>query len=397
MDRESERLLFEQLRNGYRSLQTKKERQLFLNDALTKIFPAVGARVPHRKALLRRLNQVESMESSSPKKVGRKRRYGDVEGRHLRNLWVMNNFACGKRLKPALPDWLKFYECPAEVRGRLLTMSAATMDRMLTQAREIHRRESACSTVGQKAHIRRLIKLREPGQLADRAGYIETDTVVHCGDFAWGAYGNSVTATDLYSGWTEARMILGKNAEKVVGKLKAIEAKLPFELRALYFDNGIEYVNHLLFEEFSKSARGTEISVARGRAGKKNDQCHVEQKNNTYIRQILGYERIESQVIVDLVNDLYENEWSNLHNHFLCQLKLKAKDRIGNKTHRKYDTAKTPYQRLLESEHLPEADKEKLRKEHARLNPIQLHSQVQKKLAIIWNHIKNAEKASRTS
>jgi hypothetical protein len=117
-------------------------------------------------------------------------------------------------------------------------------------------------------------------------------------------------------------MVLGKNAEKVVGKLKAIEADLPFELRALYFDNGIEYVNHLLFEQFSKSARGSEISVARGRAGKKNDQCHVEQKNNTYIRQIIGYDRIESQTVVDLINELYENEWSKLHNHFLCQLKL---------------------------------------------------------------------------
>lgn len=173
----------------------------------------------------------------------------------------------------------------------------------------------------------------------------------------------------------------GKNAELVVSRLKEIEKGLPYTLLTLYFDNGIEYINHLLADQFSKNHLGQPMVIARGRVGRSNDQCHIEQKNNTFIRKILGYERIEKKEIIDAVNDLYANEWSTLHNYFYCQLKLKEKDRIGSKAFRKYDTAKTPYLRLMESEHLSENQKQILKLKHDSLNPVTLHGLSPKKIS----------------
>lgn len=395
MDRGNMNQVFDHWKENYQNLKSKKERSKFIDEILKNIYPKIGIEPPHRKSLIRSFNQLNDVSIVIPinkVKVGRKPTYQAQELKALEDLWVMNNFACGKRLKPSLPAWLKFYSCADSVSQKLLKISAATIDRLLINSRVKFQRENTNSTIPQKAHIRKRIKLREQGQIVDRPGYSETDTVVHCGDYIWGTFGNSITHTDLLSGWTEARMVLGKNAELVVTKLKEIELILPYTLLALYFDNGIEYINHLLADQFSKNHLGEPMEIARGRVGRSNDQCHIEQKNNTYIRKILGYERIEKKEIVDAINDLYTNEWSELHNHFHCQLKLKEKDRIGSKTFRKFDEAKTPYQRLMDSEFLSQEQKHKLKTKHDSLNPIELHGQVQKKLAAIYKLMKSTEK-----
>jgi len=120
--------------------------------------------------------------------------------------------------------------------------------------------------------------------------------------------------------------------------------------------------------------------VARGRAGKSNDQCHIEQKNNTFVRQVFGHVRIEDPSLNPLMNEIYEI-WGNLHNYFMPQMKLIEKDKVNGKVRKKYDKPKTPFQRLMECETFPEEKKEELRRIKATLNPFELQAQLQEKLA----------------
>jgi hypothetical protein len=159
--------------------------------------------------------------------------------------------------------------------------------------------------------------------------------------------------------------------------IKEISHRLPFIMRALFFDNGIEFVNHLLVQEF-KDAQG--VDVARGRSGKSNDQCHIEQKNSTFVRSVFGHARIEDPNLVPLMNEIYE-VWELLHNYFMPQMKLISKDRVGSKVKKKYDKPKTPYQRIIECPTVSEEVKENLRKTKETLNPFELQAKLQEKLA----------------
>lgn len=260
-------------------------------------------------------------------------------------------------------------------------MGASAIDEFLRPHRADLQRKNNSTTFPAKFHIRKIIRLKDPAVRPKEPGFIETDTVAHSGGKNYGIYGFTTTATDLSSGWTEGRTTFGKNAQLIVDKLKDVEVNLPFKLKALYFDNGIEFVNHYMVEQFK------EKDLARGRVGKSNDQCHVEQKNSTFVRDLFGQTRIESQEVVDLMNDLFKNEWSQLHNYFLPQMKLISKDQIGKKTHKKYDKPKTPYQRLMESSYLSDEEKESLKNKKSKLNPFHLQAEIQKKLAYIYKKI----------
>jgi hypothetical protein len=256
-------------------------------------------------------------------------------------------------------------------------MSATAMDEYLRVSRAEYLRKVNSGTVPAKNHIKKLIRLRDPSVRYTEPGYVESDTVLHCGHYIWGTFGHTVSITDLFSGWTGGCGIFGKNAELVVRALKRLSDELPFTMRALFFDNGIEFINHLLVQEF-KDTKG--VDVARGRSGKSNDQCHIEQKNNTFVRSVFGHVRIEDPTLIPLMNEIYEI-WGKLHNYFMPQMKLISKDRVGSKVKKKYDKPKTPYQRLMECEAYPEEQKEKLRKIKETLNPFDLQAQLQAKLA----------------
>jgi hypothetical protein len=372
------------LSQQYHALTRKKDKNEFINFVIDKKIVKM-----HRKSLIRALKTIKNHEITA-KIRGRKRTYNDWEVYHLKQLLCLTGFLCGKLLKPALIDGLPHYACSDEIKKKLYSMSPATMDRLLGPYRADLRRQFNSHTKGTKSHIRQRIPIRDPFFRVDKPGFIETDTVCHCGDHIWGVFANSVTATDLFSGWTEARSVLGKNALMVVSSLQEMEKVLPFPLLALYFDNGMEYVNHLLVDIFTQSC-ATPISIARGRSGKKNDQCHVEQKNNVFIRKILGHDRIESQKVVDLINDLYKNEWSLLYNYFIPQMKLIEKDKIGSKTRRKYDKPKTPYQRIIESNYISEEIKTRLKEKKKTLNPFDLQKRVQNKINVIMKLIKQSE------
>lgn len=376
LDQDSKEAVFYQLSLKYNWLESKKEKMDFLVEIEQIILPKLSIERLHRKSLIRKLRSAIIVEQHQ-KCRGRRAKYGDIEKHHLVQLWKLSGYPCSKRLKSILEEWLLNYDCSAMIKERLCLMSASQMDVYLKQARVDYQRKVASGTVPAKNHIKKLIRLRDPSVRYKEPGFIESDTVLHCGHYIWGSYGHTVSLTDLYSGWTAGGGIFGKNAELVVKMLLQVTLRLPFAMRSLFFDNGIEYVNHLLVQEF-KDAKG--VDVARGRSGKSNDQCHIEQKNNTFVRSIFGHVRIEDPSLIPLMNEIYE-VWELLHNYFMPQMKLISKDRIGSKVRKKYDKPKTPFQRLMECETYPEEQKEKLRKIKATLNPFELQAKLQEKLA----------------
>jgi hypothetical protein len=160
-----------------------------------------------------------------------------------------------------------------------------------------------------------------------------------------------------------------------------VEASLPFELLGFDTDNGSEFLNWHLLRYFQERKKA--VGFTRSRPYKKNDNGHVEQKNWTHVRQLLGYERLEDPALVGAINDLYRESWEPLHNYFLPSAKLEEKSRDGAKLKRKHDKPKTPYERLLASPDVSGAMKEKLRKEKAALNPFQLHRRLEEGLRAI--------------
>lgn len=378
LDQDSKDAVFYQLSLKYVWLSNKKEKQEFLDELEKIILPRLSIGPMHRKSLIRKLRESYVKEARPKPLRGRKPKYNDFDKHHLVQLWRLSGYPCTKRLKALLPEWLNDYECSDQVKKHLTSMSASQMDIYLKEARADYYRKVASGTIPSKNHIKQIIKLRDPSIRYIEPGYMETDTVLHCGHYIWGVYAHTVSLTDLYSGWTEGRGIYGKNAKNVVTELKGMKARLPFAMLALFFDNGIEYVNHLLVQELKENE---ELEVARGRAGKKNDQCHIEQKNHTFVRQIFGNVRIESPDLIPLMNEIYDI-WGKLHNYFMPQMKLIEKDRVGGKVKKKYDKPKTPYQRIMECPTVSEEVKEKLRKEKETLNPFKLQAELQEKLAL---------------
>ena len=218
-----------------------------------------------------------------------------------------------------------------------------------------------------------------------KVGFVEADTVAHCGtslsgDFVW-----SVILTDILTGWTENRATWNKGAEGVVNQITDIENKLPFDIKGFDCDNGSEFLNYHLIRHFQERSAPTQFT--RSRPYHKNDNAHVEQKNWTHVRQLFGYYRIENQELVELMNDVYSNECSLLRNYFYPTMKLIEKQRIQSKTKKVHDKPKTPYQRLMDSDCIGTEKKQELTEIYKTLNPFKLKKSLEKKLNRIFQKI----------
>ena len=192
--------------------------------------------------------------------------------------------------------------------------------------------------------------------------------------------------TDYDCGWTECLATWNKGTYGVPEQIPCVENNLPFELKGFDCDNGSEFLNHHLVRYFQDHPKG--IYFTPSRPCKKNDNAHLEQNNWTHVRQLFGYDRFDKPLLVDLMNDLYRNEWSLLHNYFCPTMKLKNKQGINSKYKRKYYQPQTPFQRLMASEHIHQETKDTISARYQALNPFTLQSQIQKKLKSIFKHIK---------
>jgi len=338
----------------------------------------------HRKHAIRLLSRQRKWPKRRP---GRKPVYRSAEFlKALKRIWLATDQMCSKKLVAAIPLWLPFYEqayekLSDEVENQLLSISAATIDRLLAPTR-IKARLRGLGGTKPGSLLRNQIPIRTHNWDITKPGFVEADTVAHCGNSLAGDFIWSLTLTDIHTGWTECRATWNNGASGVITQIKNIQGGIPFELKGFDCDNGSEFLNHHLLRYFTDHRPS--IKFTRSRPYKKNDNAHVEQKNWSYVRQLLGYDRLDNPKLVEMINRLYANQWSLIQNHFRPTLKLMEKKRINSKYYRKYETPRTPYQRLIESPHLSEKRKSALRKQHQSLDPFKLKQQINRQLKEIF-------------
>ena len=343
----------------------------------------------HRKYAIRLLNKPGKPRKRRP--PGRKPVYASAELLlALKRIWFASDQMCSKKLKAAIPLWLPFYETvykalTPETQDKLLSISAATIDRVLKPVRVAHGRKGLSGT-RPGSLLKNQIPIRTDFWDVTEPGFMEADTVAHCGNSLAGDFAWSLTMTDILTTWTENRATWNKGAEGVLVQIKDIETRLPFGLQGFDCDNGSEFLNYHLVRYFTDHPSLT--SFTRSRAYKKNDNAHVEQKNWSHVRQLFGYDRIEDPDLVALMNDLYANEWSLYQNHFCPSMKLAEKKRINSKYYKRYDLPRTPYDRVMASDQISNDEKEHLKTVHKALNPFILKRKIEKKLRIIFRKVK---------
>jgi len=257
----------------------------------------------------------------------------------------------------------------------LLRMSAATMDRMMREIR-IKRRKGRSAT----AMSRRLAgQIPIPTRFEDvkGPGWLEADTVAHRGESLAGALAWSVTFTDIHTGWTENRAIWNRSSRELVKRLEEIESRPPFDIEGFDRDNGTEFLNHRLCRHFRE--RPAPVEFTRGRPYRKNDNAHLEQKQWTRVRQLLGLDRFEDRRLTPLINDLHAQEWRALQNFPLPSMQLIAKSRDDGHPRRFHGLPRTPYQRLMESPKVAEETKDCLRKKRRGLDPFEPQERIEVK------------------
>jgi len=297
------------------------------------------------------------------------------------HIWKAAEQLCGKRLVEALPLWLPHYE---KHYGKLLPrqkkllhqVSAATLDRLLAEQKAERSRGLGGTKPGKL--LRHQLPIQGEVWNEQRVGFMEADSVAHCGgslagDFIW-----SLTYTDLACTWTEGRAIWNKGSTGVLEQTRDVERALPFAILGFDFDNGSEWLNWTLIRYLQ--VRAKPIRLTRSRPYQKDDNAHVEQKNWMWPRQLLGYGRLEEVQLVEPINALYKEAWGPLHNFFLPSMKLKKKWRVGSRWGRRYDEPQTAYQRLLVSGQLPGAQARRLREQFESYDPFRLAMEVERRL-----------------
>jgi hypothetical protein len=315
------------------------------------------------------------------KKRGRKTIYDEKVLVALKEVWVYADLICGKRLVQAMPDLLdalvRFGEVDysADVVRKLKRISASTMDRLLKKEKE-RMQHKGRSTTKPGSLLKKDIPLRLGTEWADaEPGFVEIDLVAHCGASTAGEYINTLLVTDISSGWTEPAAVINKAQRHVFSALMDIKKRQPYEYRGIDSDNGSEFINEHLYRYCKQEG----ILFTRSRPYQKNDNCHVEQKNWTWVRQNIGYGRYEGAEALRILNEYYELQ--RLYtNFFLPSTKLLERIRNGAYIKKKYGKPMTPYRKLLCSDKIIGEIKEGLRATFLSLNPAALKRDMMKLL-----------------
>jgi hypothetical protein len=337
----------------------------------------------HRKHAIRVLKNWVG-KSRRRKRTGYSKIYDGEVVQALKQIWEIYGQLCSKRLQPILPEAIRVLErcqeieLSPETKELLLKISSASIDRCLRAVRLQSRHGLGTTKPG--SLLKSLIPVRTFTEWdEERPGFLEIDLVAHCGNTTEGQFLCTLTCTDLCTGWTEVTGLLHRSQEAVADALCWIRQRLPFPLLGIDSDNGGEFINDLLYHY----CRTEQITFTRSRPYQKNDQAHVEQKNWSVIRHTVGYDRWETEQELALLESIYDDLRLYI-NFFQPSLKLIAKERIGNKTSKRYDTAKTPYQRVLERKDVSLEAKARLVQIYVQLNPAELRRRIDQKIAQLW-------------
>ncbi len=362
----AQRELVDAVRARYR-LSGYAEKRLILRE-----FAAITGY--HRKSAIRILNSANVVDEALDR-PRRPRVYDEAFCRLLVVLWEASDRVCGKRLRALLPALVPALERHGHLgvdpatRAKLLGVSAATIDRLLQEARGLSDRRRARRA---PTALRRSVPIRTYADWnTPPPGFMEIDLVAHCGDVLAGAFVHTLTMTDIASTWTECVPLLVREGTLVVETIDQLRGGLPFPLRGLDIDNGSEFLNETLV----RYCIGQGIELTRSRPYRKNDQAWVEQKNGSVVRRLIGYRRLEGPAAAAILARLYTA--SRLFvNFFQPSFKLKEKLRIGGRTVKRYDPPQTPCARLLAAQTTSPAVKAKLEEVLTNLDPLQLLEEI---------------------
>ena len=346
----------------------------------------------NRKYAIRLLNSKPKPKiRTNLSKRGRKKQYDHpMIVNVLWDLWVTTNLPCSKRLKAILPLWLPHfnkYILSEQVKQKLQRISPASIDRLIAPIR-IKYNKRGKSTTKPGALLKKRIPIKTNQWDETISGFLEADTVAHCGNSVAGSFVYTINCVDIATGWTIQRAIWEKGEKGVVKAIADMENNLPFQIKGFDCDNGSEFLNWHLHKYLTNRKRP--IQFTRSRAYHKNDNAHIEGKNWTHIRQYLGYQRFDKPELVNMLNQLYTTEWNLYFNCFIPSVKLMEKYREGSKTIKKHDSPKTPLQRLLDSNHIDQSVKNNLKNQFDQLNPFQLQKQMKQKIDAIIDLVNKA-------
>ena len=337
----------------------------------------------NRKYAIRLLNGPVPQKPKPIVRRGRPSTYGAKVISALTAIWEGAGYPCSVRLKALLPLWLpwaiKRMALSVPVQKQLLTISSATIDRRLKAKRgQIKKQLYGRTKPG--TLLKHHIPIKTDSWDVRSPGFTEIDLVSHSGNSASGEFLHSLNVTDIHSTWVESRAVMGKSQIGVLSAMQDIEQALPFKLLGIDSDNGSEFINYHLKTFCDQN----HIQFTRGRPYKKDDNAHIEQKNYTHVRKILGYLRYDSGPVQKAINELYQNELHIFQNLFLPAMKLIKKSRVGSKLKRSYDKPRTPLERVLKC---PQADPlkvQRLKRLRDQTDPFELAKRIEQKLERIF-------------
>ncbi len=374
----SGRAKWEYLKSIYGRYQqaNKIEKQLILNE-----FCRVCGY--HRKHAIRKLNGPAPSDKPKNQHRARAETYGKQSRRVLLAVWEAAGYPWSVRLKALLPLWLPWiqqrFKLSTEVEKQLLAISPRQIDRVLAP----HKRKLSKRIYGRTKPgtlLKHHIPIRTDNWDIQQPGFVEIDLVSHSGNSADGEFIFSLNMTDIFSGWVETRALMGKGQRGVVAALDEIVADLPFALCAIDCDNGSEFINYHLMAYCDAH----HLQFTRGRPYKKDDNAHIEQKNWTHVRKLMGWDRYDNQRALTAMNDFYHHEWRLMMNLFQPSVKLIKKVRVGSRLTRKYDPAQTPLDRLLHGQDINRTPLASLQHLRTTRDPFELAKHIDQKLEHIW-------------
>ncbi len=345
----------------------------------------------HRKSAIR------ALQAPPPRTPRRRRRqtqaYGSQTMAVLAAIWEAAGYPWSRRLKALLPLWLPWakrrFTIPPNVERQLLLISPCTIDRRLQpRKRQFKRRLYGRTKPG--TLLKHQIPIKTERWETTTPGFVEVDLVAHSGNSADGEFIHSLNLTDIHTTWVETLAVLGKGQIGVRAALEEMRTAVPFALQGLDSDNGSEFINNHLF----RYCQARHIQFTRGRPYKKDDNAHVEQKNWTHVRKLLGWDRYDSPEALEAINELYRNELRLMMNLFQPSVKLLRKVRVGARLKRVYECPQTPLDRLLASGQGDPAKVAALQQLRTQLDPFALSAAINRKLTRIY-HLANHRQSPR--
>lgn len=363
----------------YRKTRSRKAK----GELLKQLMELTGYKSP--KSIIRHF--LRTRRRKRVEKRGRLPKLQPCDIELIKSIWLKSDQPCGKRLHSMLPTWLQAYSKRQEIdeasKRRILSVSPATLDRVLRDCKVDDLHKANKQTI---SALKQSIPIIDTTRKIDVAGHLYADTVAHCGDSIRGNFVWTLTVTDDLTLWTLNRAIWNKGQDATCTAFLYLLREMPFMVRSINTDNGSEFINHHLQRMLKEKYKRCKLT--RSRPYKKNGNARAEERNRHKVRELIGYERIDKEQCVFLLNQVYRYH-NLLTNFFIASTRLVSKQRnpVTGKTRKKYDKARTPYERVME-QMKDGARKRNLIALRESLDPIELQENIQKSLKRLFHLMK---------